>query len=118
MKKYITAGLLISFFLPSFFSVQGLSAIAFAADAKIIQSAQITNDVKAEFDVICGKTDDAMSLSEAELKSLIEECEKLRPKIEALDESTKKVYLKRLKACQDLFAYVLESKQTKQPVAQ
>jgi hypothetical protein len=43
------------------------------------------------------------------LKGLIERCEKLRPRIEKLDESAAKVYLKRLQMCKDLFVFVLES---------
>lgn len=64
---------------------------------------------KAEFDEICGKTDDAGALTRSEIKSLIERCDTLRPRIEKLDESAKKVYLKRLQSCRDLFVFVLES---------
>jgi uncharacterized protein YkvS len=68
------------------------------------------DDWKAEFADICSKTDDPMALSIAEVKSLVERCDKLKPRIEKLDESTAKVYLKRLQMCKDLFAFVLESK--------
>ena len=64
---------------------------------------------KAEFDDICVKTSEAMALPKTEVKSLIERCDKLKPRIEALEESARKVYLKRLQMCRDLFAYVLES---------
>ena len=63
-----------------------------------------------EFDAVCSKTTDAMSLSNDELKSLVQRCDTLEPKIEKLDESRKKVYLRRLKQCRGLYAYVLESK--------
>lgn len=63
-----------------------------------------------EFDTVCSKTTDAMSLSADELKSLVQRCDTLEPKIEKLDESRKKVYLRRLKQCRGLYAYVLESK--------
>ena len=65
---------------------------------------------KQELMDICSKTDEAMSFSVVELKTLLERCEKLRPDIEALEESPRKVYLKRLEKCQNLFTYVLESK--------
>jgi uncharacterized protein YkvS len=68
------------------------------------------DDWKAEFADICSKTDDPMALSKAEVKSLIERCDKLKPRIEKLDESTAKVYLRRLQVCKDLFAFVLDSK--------
>jgi hypothetical protein len=72
-------------------------------------TAHAEEDWKAEFDDICGKTIDAMTLSKAELKGLVERCEKLRPRIEKLDESAAKVYLRRLQMCKDLFVYVLDS---------
>ncbi len=67
-------------------------------------------DWKAEFADICSKTEDPMALSTEEVRSLIDRCDKLRPIIEKQEESTAKVYLKRLKMCRDLFAFVLESK--------
>ena len=59
---------------------------------------------------MCSKTTDAMSLSIDELKSLIQRCDTLEPKIEKLDDTRRKVYLRRLKQCRGLYAYVLESK--------
>jgi uncharacterized protein YkvS len=73
-------------------------------------AASSQDDWKAEFADVCSKTDDPMVLSNAEVASLIERCDKLRPRIEKLDESAAKVYLKRLKMCKDLFVFVLESK--------
>ena len=63
-----------------------------------------------EFNAVCSKTTDAMSLPVDELKSLVQRCDTLEPKIEKLDETRKKVYLRRLKQCRGLYAYVLESK--------
>lgn len=61
---------------------------------------------------LCAKTDVAMTLSAQELKELIAGCDKLKPVIETLEETPRKVYRKRLQMCRDLFAYVLESKST------
>lgn len=52
-----------------------------------------------------------MSLSKAELQSLIERCDKLKPVIESLEETPRKVYRKRLQMCRELFAFVLQSKE-------
>lgn len=71
--------------------------------------AQAEESWKTEFDAICVKTSEAASLPKAEVLDLIERCDKLKPRIEALDESSKKVYLKRLQMCRDLFVYILES---------
>lgn len=66
---------------------------------------------KTEYESVCAKTDVAMALPAEELKELIAHCDKLKPRIEAEEESTRKVYLRRLKMCRDLYEYVLESKQ-------
>lgn len=63
-----------------------------------------------EFDDVCSKTQDAMTFSQEELADLIRRCDALRPRIEKLDESRKKVYLGRLRMCRGLYAYVLDSK--------
>jgi hypothetical protein len=71
------------------------------------------DDWKTEFEAVCSKTQDPAALSPDELKNLVDRCDKLRPRIEKLDETQRKVYLKRLQMCRDLFAFVLESKETK-----
>lgn len=68
---------------------------------------------KAEYDEVCSKTDLAMTLSREELSALIDRCDKLRPKIELEEGSTRKVYLRRLQMCRDLYKYVLEAKDLK-----
>jgi len=67
-------------------------------------------DWKADFEDICAKTQDAMSLTREELRSLVDRCDRLRPRIEKIDESASKVYLKRLQMCRDLYVFALESK--------
>lgn len=71
-------------------------------------AANTQEDWRAEFDDICSKTDDVAALKQPELKSLIERCDRLKPRIEKLDESAAKVYLKRLRTCRDLFVFMLE----------
>jgi len=68
---------------------------------------------KAEYDSVCSKTDIAMTLSGEELKELVARCDQLKPKIEAEEESTRKVYLRRLQMCRELYKYVLESRESK-----
>lgn len=70
-------------------------------------------DWKQEFESICSRTEDSMSLTPDELKGLIVRCDALRPRIEKLDETQKKIYLKRLQKCRELLAFVLESKSAK-----
>ena len=68
---------------------------------------------KVEFDNICGQTDNAAEMTVAELKKALERCDALQPKIEALDAAPRKLYLKRLQMCRNLFAYLLEGKEKK-----
>ncbi len=74
------------------------------------QSAASAEDWKKEFDAVCSRTEDAMTFSPEELTALIQRCDALKPRMEALDETQKKVYLVRLRMCRGLYAYVLDSK--------
>ena len=76
-----------------------LSGAALAAD-----------DWKAEFEAVCAKTQDAMALPADELKELVARCDRLKPAIEALEPSPRKVYGKRLQACRDLYQFVLDTR--------
>ena len=106
MKR--TSGILVLMMLAAF------SQSSFFADSPV--SSLVVQEVHAqewkdEFDDICGKTTNAMNLSREELKALIDRCDKLRLTMNQLEETQKKVYLKRLSLCQDLFSYVLQSKE-------
>jgi hypothetical protein len=68
---------------------------------------------KAEFEAVCARTQDTDSLTSEELKNLVDRCDKLKPRIEKLDETQRKVYLKRLRMCRDLLVFVLESREKK-----
>jgi len=68
---------------------------------------------KTEFDDICGKTDNSGELTSEEIKNLINRCDKLKGRIEKLDETQRKVYLKRLQMCRDLFVFMLDTKEVK-----
>jgi hypothetical protein len=68
---------------------------------------------KMEFDDVCSKTQDAMVIPSDELKNLVERCDRLKPRIETLDDSKRKVYLKRLQLCRDLYFFVLDSRESK-----
>jgi len=51
-----------------------------------------------------------MVLSTEELKELVARCDRLKPAVEALEPSHRKVYGRRLQLCRDLYQYVLESR--------
>ena len=70
---------------------------------------------RSEVDEICSKTQDAAALTSEELKQLIERCDKLKEQIETLDETQRKVFLKRLQMCRDLYMFMLEVKEKNKP---
>ncbi|MDD2851871.1 MAG: hypothetical protein PHY09_08230 [Desulfuromonadaceae bacterium] len=74
---------------------------------------------RTEFDETCAGTSEAMALSQSELQALIGRCERLQKIIEQLDESARKVFLKRLLMCKNLYQYVLDAKsKPPEPLAQ
>ena len=77
--------------------------------------AHAQQDWKEEFAAVCSKTQNAMTLSVAELKDLIDRCDKLEERLDELDGmqggSARKVYTKRLKMCRNLYKFTLEYKE-------
>lgn len=69
---------------------------------------------RQEFEEVCAKTQDAMALTTEELRALVSRCDGLKPAIDRLAESERKVYAKRLAGCRSLYAYVLESREAGQ----
>ncbi len=65
---------------------------------------------RAEFEEICAQTQDAMALSEQELRALVARSDALLPALEKLPESERKVFTRRLQACRNLYLFVLESR--------
>jgi hypothetical protein len=89
----------------------GLSGIAVLSHDLLASPAALTqDDWKKEFEDICSQTQDAMLFTPEELKGLVGRCDTLKPRIEKLDETQKKIYVKRLLMCRDLFTYAIESK--------
>jgi hypothetical protein len=63
-----------------------------------------------EFDAVCSQTGDAMDMTKDQLKRLLDRCYRLQSDIEKQDEITKKVYLKKLKSCRELYEFVIATK--------
>lgn len=78
-----------------------------------VAQARAEDDWFAEFEAVCSRTQDAMTIPTDELRALVARCEQLKPRIAALDPSRKKVYSKRLQLCRDLFQFVLETRDPK-----
>ena len=77
-------------------------------------SAYAQQEWKKEYAAVCAKTQNAMTLSAAELENYIDRCDKLQDRIAELagmeGETEAKVYEKRLKMCRDLYEFTLEYK--------
>lgn len=67
-------------------------------------------DWKTEFDNLCGKTEETITMRIEELKDLVARCDKLKPIIESSNHPQKKIFLKRIEKCRNLFIYMLEVK--------
>ncbi len=80
------------------------------AAAPFLPPAHAEQGWKEEFEAVCGRTDAAMTLGREELKDLVARCDRLKEKIESEEESTRKVYLRRLKSCRDLYLFVLDTR--------
>lgn len=65
---------------------------------------------RAEFDAVCGQSENSMNMTVAELRGAIEKCDRLKGAIETLEPTPRKVYLKRLQMCRNLFSYMLENR--------
>lgn len=92
--------------------------VTFALGGILLSLAPIVaaeDDWKKEFETVCCQTDNAMSLTNEQLKEYIDRCDRIKPAIEALEPSPRKVYLKRWKLCRELFKYVLDSRSVPAP---
>jgi hypothetical protein len=65
---------------------------------------------RQEYDSLCSRTLETESMSEQELAQLVDRCDKLKPRIERLEETERKVFLRRLQLCCDLYKYMLDVK--------
>ena len=85
-----------------------------AKPASILNCAYAADESwKSDFEKVCGQTDNAADLSVEELKKSLEKCDALKTRIEALEPTPRKIYLKRLQMCRNLLQFMLESKQKK-----
>ncbi len=70
-------------------------------------------DWRKEFEEICSKTENAMAFNVEELRSLVDRCDALKSRVEKLDEPQRKIILRRLQMCRDLYVFTFEMKEKK-----
>jgi DNA-directed RNA polymerase subunit E'/Rpb7 len=96
-----------------FISLSVLSGF-FAQPASIRNCAYAADESwKSDFEKVCGQTDNAADLTIEELKKTLEKCDALKSRIEALEPTPRKIYLKRLQMCRNLFQFMLDSREKK-----
>jgi hypothetical protein len=100
-----TLAITVFFLSPGVFGMRSVPGASGTANAQ--------EDWKKEFEELCAGTQNSGELAADELKKLIDRCDKLKTRIEKLDETQRKVYLKRLQMCHDLYVFMLESKDKK-----
>lgn len=74
-------------------------------------------DVKRDFEAVCANSTNGDHLGKEELQNLINRCDTLKPRIEKLDDTDRRFYLRRLKSCRDLYQFMLESAEASKPAA-
>lgn len=97
----------------SIFKAKRVIAAALLALA-LVQPVCAEEAWQATFDETCSKSNQAMTMSVQELRDLIVKCDELQKVIETQEATVRKVYLKRLALCRNLYAYMLEYKQNNQ----
>lgn len=65
---------------------------------------------RAEFDAVCGQSENSMNMTVAELRAALEKCDALKDVIDKLEPTPRKVFLKRLQMCRNLLGYMLENR--------
>jgi hypothetical protein len=84
-----------------------------APGAPVLARALADDDWYVEFEAVCSRTHDAMTMSSDELRALVSRCDQLKPRVAALDASRRKVFERRLQLCRDLYQFVLDTKEQK-----
>ncbi|HEU4385896.1 MAG TPA: hypothetical protein VFR85_20595 [Anaeromyxobacteraceae bacterium] len=87
------------------------AAPAWPTPARAEAQAAAKEEWRKEFEEVCARTQDAMALPSDELRSLVARCDKLKPVVEQLDESQRKVFSKRLRDCRAVYQFVLDSRE-------
>jgi len=93
---------------PLFRRISALLALLFGVLAALPLAAGTFED---DFALVVAQTDRVMTLSTQELQRLVTECDRLQPLVEALPESPRKVYRRRLEMTRKLFIFTLEAKE-------
>jgi hypothetical protein len=93
---------------------RALSVLVILCSALSAAPAEDAAAWRQEYDSLCGRTLETEGMTEQELVQLLGRCDKLKPRIENLEATERKVFLRRLQLCCDLYRYMLDVKRTPQ----
>jgi len=94
-----------------------LVAVLFlSGGAGLVQGAGLA-EVKRDFEEVCSNSTNGEHLGKEELQKLIIRCDKLKPRIEGLDDTDRRFYLRRLKSCRDLYQFMIDTTEPEKPAS-
>ena len=92
--------------------------LVFSGSARSVYAAGSSlADVKKDFEAVCANSENGEHLGKEELQKLLGQCDRLKPRIEALEDTERRFYLRRLKSCRDLYQFMIESADAGKPAA-
>ncbi len=74
-------------------------------------------DVKRDFEEVCSNSTNGAHLGKEELQKLVSRCDTLKPRIEGLDDTDRRFYLRRLKSCRDLYQFMIDTTEPEKPAS-
>lgn len=80
-----------------------------------VASVGAEEDWQGRFEEFCARAGEVMNLTPGELQGMLAECETYRTRIEALPESPRKVYRKRLSLSCNMVQFALQQKSVPPP---
>lgn len=85
--------------------------------ASIVLSAGVAlgGDWKEDLERICAQTNDSESMTKEQLQALVKEADELLKRIESVNDPAKKVLVPKLQKCRNLFAFMIELKDSGKP---
>jgi hypothetical protein len=96
-----------SHFIITYTIIAGMAILLAAAT---VAPSYAEENWKASFEEVCGKVQGADSMSEQEIKAMMDMADKLMPVIQASSDPGKKVFLIRLKRCRGVYEFMLDTK--------
>ena len=91
--------------------ITSLMLLAFAGSVMLPMTPAVAEENwKESFEEICGQVQGAESMTDQQIKAMMEKADKLMPVIQASNDPGKKVFLIRLKRCRGVYEFMLDTR--------